>query len=147
MGCKRCKGEKVVKNGKKRGKQRYLCKECGYTYIEGDERTRGKWDNKTKALAVRMYLNNCGFRRISEILQVPLSTVFIWIKEAGKIVEEIVKERKESYEKIEVLEMDELFTYIKKSQEKIKKQKNSATHTQEYGLLLIGTDLKLFRLK
>jgi hypothetical protein len=58
-----------------------------------------------------MYLNNCGFRRISEILNIPLATCFTWIKKAGQIVDEIVKERKEEIEKIEILEMDELYTF------------------------------------
>ena len=26
--CKKCKSENIVKNGKVRGKQRYLCKDC-----------------------------------------------------------------------------------------------------------------------
>lgn len=94
-----------------------------------------------------MYLNNCGFRRISEILEVPLSTIFSWIKKAGQIVDEMVKDRKEKVEKIEILEMDELFTFVKKSLEKTKKPGNTATHTPEFGLLWIGTDLKILRLK
>lgn len=66
-------------------------------------------------MAVKMYLNNCGFRRVSAILDVPLSTIFSWIKKAGKIVDEIVKNRNHEKETIEILEMDELYTYIKKS--------------------------------
>ncbi|WP_323732646.1 hypothetical protein [Candidatus Bandiella euplotis] len=38
--------------------------------------------------------------------------------------------------RIEILEMDELYTYVKKKRIK-----------QEYGLLSIGTDSKLLRLK
>jgi len=38
-----------------------------------------------------MYLNNCGFRIVATILDVPLSTIFSWIKRAGKIVDEILK--------------------------------------------------------
>jgi len=41
-GCKNCKSESVVKNGFVRGKQRYHCKECGYNFVEGDERTNEK---------------------------------------------------------------------------------------------------------
>ena len=36
--CKRCESTEIVKNGKVRGKQRYLCKRCGYHFIEEDER-------------------------------------------------------------------------------------------------------------
>ena len=94
-----------------------------------------------------MYLNNGGFRRIAEILNLPLSTVFSWVKKAGQIVDEIVKTRQEQAEEIEILEMDELFTYVKKSLGGTKKPENLATPTPEYGLLWIGTDLKLLRLK
>jgi hypothetical protein len=62
--------------------------------------------------------------------------VFSWIKKAGKIVDEMVKSRNHERETIEVLEMDELYTYIKKKKTKL-----------EYGLLLIGTDLKMLHLK
>lgn len=36
--CKRCGSDKTVKNGTVREKQRYLCKQCGYHFVEGDER-------------------------------------------------------------------------------------------------------------
>lgn len=34
--CKKCQSENIVKNGKVRGKQRYLCKDCRYNFVEGD---------------------------------------------------------------------------------------------------------------
>lgn len=36
--CKRCESTKVVKNGNVRGKQRYLCKRCGYHFTKENER-------------------------------------------------------------------------------------------------------------
>ena len=36
--CKRCASTEVVKSGKVRGKQRYLCKRCGYHFVEEDGR-------------------------------------------------------------------------------------------------------------
>ena len=145
ISCSKCQSKLYVKNGSVRGKKRYKCKECCHNFIEGD--ARKKYDNKTRNLAVRMYLNNCGFRRISEILQVPLTTCFKWIKNAGQIVDEMAKDRKDQVEEIEILEMDELYTFVKKSLEKTKKPGSSATHTPEFGLLWIGTDLKILRLK
>ena len=112
--CSRCKSTSNVKNGLIQGKQRYRCRNCNYNYIEVDGRQ--KYDNKTKGLVIRMYLNNSGFRRISEILGIPLSTVFVWIKNAGNIVSSIVDNMEQEKENIEVLEMDELFTYVKKTE-------------------------------
>ena len=143
--CPKCYNDFYIKNGLVRGKQRYRCKECRCNFIEGDDRI--KYDNKTRNLAIRMYLNNCGFRRISEILDIPLSTSFSWIKKAGQIVDEMVKTRQEQVQEIEILEMDELFTFVKKSPEEARKPGNSVIRTPEFGLLWIGTDLKLLRLK
>ena len=145
MLCKRCNSVLVVKNGFMNSKQRYKCTACFHNFTPGDG--RNKYDNKMRNLAVRMYLNNCGFRRISHILNVPLTTCFGWIKLAGQIVDEMVKERKSQPEDIEILEMDELYTFIKKSLEDARKPGNSAIHTPEFGLLWIGTDLKILRLK
>jgi transposase-like protein len=145
ISCSKCQSISHVKNGFVRDKQRYRCKNCFCNFTCGDG--RNKYDNKTRNLAVRMYLNNCGFRRISEILQVPLSTSFSWIQKAGQIVDEIVRERKEQVEEIEVLEMDELFTFVKKNLKETRTQGNLVTPTPEYGLLWIGTDLKILRLK
>ena len=105
-------------------------------FVLGDKRLETKYATETKNLAVKMYLNNCGFRRIAAILEIPLATVFSWIKRAGEIVDQMVKDRKHERESIEILEMDELYIYIKKK---------SVKH--EYGLLLIGTDSKMLRLK
>ena len=57
-----------IKNGYVRDKRSYRCKECRYNFIEGDNRSN--YDNKTKNLVIRMYLNNCGLRRIAAILGV-----------------------------------------------------------------------------
>jgi len=114
--CPNCKSDKQVKSGFVRDKQRYKCKDCGCNFTLNDNRR--KYDNKIRNLAVRMYLNNCGFRRISSVLEVPLSTCFLWIKNAGKIVDEMVKDKKERIDSIEILEMDELYTYVKKKPKK-----------------------------
>ncbi len=143
--CKRCKDAGCVKNGLMQKKQRYRCKACGYNFTQGDGRT--EYDAQTKQMAVRMYLNNCGFRRIAEIMQVPLSTIFDWIKHAGQIVDEMVKTQKQDSGDIEILEMDELYTYVKKSRDAAGKQAKESANTPAYGLLLIGTEAKILRLR
>ena len=69
-------------------------------------------------------------------IEIPLSTIFSWIKKAGKILDEMVQNKDYEKETVEILEMDELYTYIKKKKAKY-----------EYGLLLIGTNSKILRLK
>jgi len=143
--CKGCKGEEYVKNGFMQGKQRYRCKSCGCNFTEGDGRSA--YDVKTKQLVVRMYLNNCGFRRISAILEIPLTTVFEWIKAAGQMVDEMVKERKDDVDHIEILEMDELYTYIQKNRIQTSKAANASASIPEFGLLSIRTEAKMLRLR
>jgi len=131
--CKFCSSNKVIKSGITRGVQRYHCKDCKRHYVLGDKRQ--KYDNKIKSQAVVMYLNNCGFRAIGRILDIPFQLVHHWIKQAGKIVEEEVNNRQKNNTDIDVLEMDELFTFV---------EKNAGKY--EYGLLLIGTEMKLLRI-
>jgi len=145
ISCPKCQSKKHIKNGFVRQQQRYRCQDCLCNFINGD--ARNKYDNKTRNLVIRMYLNNCGFRRIAEILDIPLATCFMWVKKAGRIVEEMVKERKEEAKDVDILEIDELFTFIKKGLEESAKQGSLPIRTPEFGLLWIGTDLKLLRLK
>ncbi len=145
IGCKRCKAEGCVKNGFMQEKQRFRCKACGYNFTQGDGRT--DYDAKTKQTVVRMYLNNCGFRRIAEIMEVPLTTVFAWIQRAGQIVDEMVKTQPQAGGDIEILEMDELYTYVKKSHDAAKKLAKGSANIPEFGLLLIGTQAKMLRLR
>ena len=145
ISCKKCGDLRVIKNGVVREKPRFRCKACGYNFTQGDGRT--DYDAQTKQLAVRMYLNNCGFRRVAEILELPLTTVFVWIQRAGQIVDEMVRERAQDTGGIEILEMDELYTYVKKSQENARKQAKESANIPAFGLLLIGTEAKMLRLR
>ena len=37
-------------------KQRYFFKYCGMKFVEKDDRVKGKYSNKDKALVIRMYI-------------------------------------------------------------------------------------------
>ena len=52
--CKRCQSDKTIKNGTVRGKARHRCKDCGYNFIQGDERIKEDLVIK-KALAIILY--------------------------------------------------------------------------------------------
>lgn len=64
--CKFCHSTNLVKNGIVRESQRHLCKDCGKVQIEGDRRCNHC--NEAKRLAVILYLEGNGFRRIARIL-------------------------------------------------------------------------------
>jgi len=131
--CKFCNCQKLVKNGFTRGFQRYKCKECHRSQCSGDKRVR--YDNKTRYMALAMYLNSSGFRSIGRVLGVPFQLVHHWVKRAGELVEEEAAKRLNPAREIPVLEMDELYTYIQKKSGK-----------SEYGLLWIGTEMRLLHI-
>jgi len=107
--CKKCSSENLVKAGFARGLQKFKCTHCKSYQISGDRRC--KYSSKIKALALVMYLENVGLRSIGKILKIPYQTVSKLIKnEAIKLPENI-----ENTKKIEVLEIDEIVTFCKKT--------------------------------
>ena len=135
--CRHCGSERIIKTGHRDGQQKWRCKDCGKFQREVDRRE--KYTEKERQTAIDLYLEGCGFRRIARILsgifnrQVCYQTVIQWIKKEAKRIENLEPKKEES---IQILEMDELYTYIKKNQIK-----------SEFGLLSIGTGFVLLRLK
>jgi transposase-like protein len=116
--CPRCTKEGCVKDGVVRGKQRWRCRECCYRHTV---QQRGK-DAHIKRQAVELYLEGLGFRSIGRFLKVSHVAVYNWIKGFGEKLEEL-----RSDDEIEIVEMDEMHTYI-----------GSKKTIAGYGLLLIG---------
>jgi transposase-like protein len=139
MACKFCGSDALRKNGFTRGKQRYFCKNCERNHVKGD--VREKHPKVARYAATVLYLEGCGFRRIARILRrifgikIHDPLIIHWIKKLGLMVENAGNDMKEK-EKIPLLEMDELYTYIKKNSTK-----------SEYGLLLIETGCVLLDLR
>ena len=138
--CKFCDSVSIIKNGFVRQLQRYKCKACGKTQVDGDK--RAKYDNHPKRIAVILYLEGNGIRRIARILtkimgiEFRWQTVAQWLKKAGEIVMSEVSKIEKKSQNIEIVEMDELYSYIKKKRIR-----------SEYGLLSTETSSALLRLK
>ncbi len=105
MDCPKYKNTKYTKDGKVNGKQRYKCKECKYRYTVEIKSTAKTQDTKRRALI--LYLEGLGFRSIGRYLNAIHVSVYQWIKSFGESVEDI-----KSDDKIEVVEIDEMLTYI-----------------------------------
>ncbi len=73
---------------------------------------------------MELYLEGLGFRSIGRFLNVSHVSVYKWIKSYGKDLDDIKSEKK-----IEVVEMDEMHTYI-----------GHKKTTAGYGLLLIDME-------
>ncbi|MCG3109771.1 hypothetical protein L3N51_02067 [Metallosphaera sp. J1] len=57
--CPSCGSNHVVKNGKIRGRQFYLCRECGRKFVEG---AKHHHDRSVRERALRMYANGMSMR-------------------------------------------------------------------------------------
>jgi transposase-like protein len=120
MNCTKCNSVKNVKSGIIKCKQRFKCKDCGCNFTVEIKST-----SKSKSLkkdALHLYLEGLGFRSIGRFLNVSHVSVYNWIRTFGREVANL-----QSNEKIEIVELDEMHTYIQ--------QKKT---TVGFGLLWIG---------
>ena len=107
--CKRCGGEERVKNGFMRGKQRYRCKACGLNFT--DTPPRGM-PLAMKVTAVLLYVSGLSMNRTAKLLGVSTPTVMTWIEQFAKVY----AQKPEPEGRAVVIELDEMWHYLKKSQ-------------------------------
>ena len=139
--CKACGMSKYVKNGFVQGVQRYKCKECWVNFIAGDKRIKYQISDHLKVL--KLYLENCGIRTIERLTGIRNSQISKWIEEGAEQIKAELRKSQNNInrlEDIDILELDELYTYIKKDQK-------MAENIPSYGLLLIDNRIKLLILK
>ena len=126
--CKYCGSNRVNKRDKQKynGKQRYLCRDCGKIWTEGKD-CRIKYSNEKREKVIKMYLENVSIKSIERLEGVSEPLIIKWIKKIGrnikdkfnkcinKIKEDInnVDENNIKKENIEILEIDEIVTYVK----------------------------------
>ena len=92
MNCPRCGSENNCKNGLNKGNQRYLCKDCKYTY--STSKYRKNYSDAEKKEALRYHNEGNGFRRIERLLGMSHNSVINWVKKASQQIQYIVKKRK-----------------------------------------------------
>lgn len=61
MQCPRCQSDKIVKNGWRKDKQNYLCRNCSRQFLKTYD-DRGSSD-EVKKHCLTLYCNGMGFRR------------------------------------------------------------------------------------
>jgi transposase-like protein len=126
MHCIRCGGTECRKNGVNKGKQRYICKGCSYTFT--NLHGRGK-PPAVKLQALRLYTENVGLRSIARLLGVSPSTVMRWVQESGRqIMERMRATLPADIDGMDIIEIDEMWHYTQK------KNANSG-----FGLLYLET--------
>jgi len=106
MICPECQASNLKKNGPKRGKQNYFCKNCCYLFI--DSYSPLGYPNYVKKYCLLFYLEWKGFRRIGRLAGVSHNTIINWVKLAG-----LSLSQHPDYDEIpEVAEIDELQTLV-----------------------------------
>jgi len=87
---------------------------------------------------LKCYFEGVGIRSIERLEGVSSPLIIHWIRKAAKSVKEKLQSMRieDDAKNISILELDEIFTYCKK---------DAARYT--YGLLLIGTEIRLLTLK
>ena len=126
--CPKCKSGKFCKDGIVRQRQRYKCNNCNYRFTV---EKLGK-PGKLKRDALVLYLEGLGFRSIGRFLNVSNVTVLNWVKAFGEKVDEI-----RNAENIEVVEIDEMHTYIGSKKTTLACLPKCSARRQGSGLLLI----------
>jgi hypothetical protein len=100
-----------VKGGFNRtGSQRYQCQLCLRQYTP-ESHPLG-YDDKIKSMALKLYLEGNGFRRIGRVLSVNHQSVINWIN-AYYAQLRTKKAAAPASESSGILEMDEMFTFIR----------------------------------
>ena len=106
MDCPKCKSSQKKKNGFRRGKQSFRCKNCGCQYVENP--TSKAYPVEVKKLCLKMYLNGMGFRAIARVTEIDHTTIIKWVEEAGKSL----SDEPQDSEIPEITEIDELQTFV-----------------------------------
>jgi insertion element IS1 protein InsB len=110
--CPQCQSDRLVNNGSVAGKPKKLCKQCGFQFTRTTP--RGK-PLTMKINAVLWYLSGISMNRIAFLLQVSVQAVLNWIRTFAKAHEE----KPEPAGKTIVLQLDEMWHYLKKKRQKL----------------------------
>lgn len=67
--CKYCNSERVVKAGKRNGKQRYLCKDCKHRFVNQNHHVRMRVPKEAIATALELYYDGLSLRKVAKHIQ------------------------------------------------------------------------------
>ena len=113
MKCPKCNSAQTIKNGHRRGKQCYQCRDCGRQFVESPV-DRG-YPPEVRKLCLKMYVNGMGLRGIERVAEIHHTTIINWIREAGLRLPDVAEED----EIPEITEIDELQTFIGQKKNKV----------------------------
>ena len=113
MSCPRCHHPHFVKNGFVKQKQRYKCKDRAYQCTE-NHAYPGR-PLAEKALAVFLYRHGLSMNAIAKMLNAAPSTILEWIRNFANQYAQSPEPQADAV----VLELDEMWHYLKKKKQKL----------------------------
>lgn len=81
MKCPHCGSEQSQKNGHRRGRQNYRCKNCGRQFVE--TYTQRGYSNDARQICMRMYRSGLSLREIERLTGISHSAIYSWAKQEG----------------------------------------------------------------
>jgi transposase len=105
--CKACGAATCVKNGRVREQQRWLCKECGYNFVKGDQR-KERSSLALKSLATLLCSLGLSFRLVARLFALSHSTVQAWFDQFAATFPSLDLPPKQ----VEEVEADEMRTFL-----------------------------------
>jgi transposase-like protein len=139
MECKKCWWRAFHKAGFVRWLQRYKCKGCWCFNTD----TQARWASmKVKLDALRLYALWLWLRAIGKFVGFSNVAVLKWMKEFGVLAEKIHKEQIFEWREIEIIEMDELRSFVQKKGLQFEYGRLSIDKTKDLLILPSGTDQK-----
>lgn len=107
MQCPECQSDHIHKNGRKRGKQNYICVNCRGQFLARYQEHKG-YSDSVKHECLKMYVNGMGLRAIGRVKEIHHTTIMNWIKQVGELLPDA-----DDPETIpQVGELDELETFV-----------------------------------
>lgn len=107
MECPECKSRHIRKNGKRRGKQNYICVDCSRQFIDHYTPVQG-YSDEVKRECLKLSVNGMGFRAIERVKGVHHTTVIYWLKQVGQLLPDAYEPETPP----QVGELDELETFV-----------------------------------
>lgn len=75
-----------------------------------------KFSEEAKNKAILMYVNNVGVRKIALFIGCSRTTISNWVKKARERLDKMLDKSEPNYsEKVDIIELDEIYTYVKKT--------------------------------
>ena len=108
------KRERQNKQGKiKAGSQKYLCRDCKRVYTPKPKRR--EYSEEIQKQAIKLCLEGNSGLAVSRILGISKNLYLYWVKKYAKKI----KPKKVFNERVEVIEMDELYSFVERKKQNL----------------------------